>query len=197
MTQPKVAGLAIAGALAALAASMPETPSAAADSKPVFDLVSPGLKEWDFLPKKNAGNNPTAPGCDGGNLSPALSWSGAPADTKSYAIVLVDLGANPPTGFVHWVAYGIAANKTGFAEGEASKPSGTFVGGRSGIGRETYFGPCPPATDKVHPYTFVLMATDLAPGALKAGMTRDELAAALKGHIVARTTLVLRYGGQR
>jgi len=171
------------------------TASGAADQKPVFDLSAPGHREWSFLGKKNVGFNPTVPGCDGGNLSPALQWSKAPAATKSFAIVLVDLSGNPPLGFVHWVAYGIPASKTGLKEGEASKPSSEFTGGKSGIGRDTYFGPCPPAGEKAHPFTFVLMATDLAPGALGPGLTREELATALRGHIVGRTTLVLRYGG--
>jgi hypothetical protein len=192
MVHHRMAALAFA---AATATGLLPSASGAAGMKPVFELTAPGHKEWTPLAKKNAGNNPTVPGCDGGNQSPALHWSNVPANTKSFAIVLIDLGGNPPQGFVHWVAYGIPASKSGLKEGEASKPSHEFTGGKSGIGRDTYFGPCPPAGEKAHPFTFVLMATDLAPGALEPGMTRDDLAAALKGHIVGRTTLVLRYGG--
>jgi Raf kinase inhibitor-like YbhB/YbcL family protein len=186
---------AAAALLAMAGTALLPMPSGAAGAKPVFDLSAPGHKEWTFLAKKNAGNNPTVPGCNGGNESPALRWSNAPANTKSFAIVLIDLSGNPPLGFVHWVAYGIPAGKTSLKEGEASKPSNEFIGGKSGIGRDTYFGPCPPAGEKAHPFTFVLMATDLEPKALSPGLTRDDLATALKGHIVGRTTLVLRYGG--
>lgn len=181
----------LALAFAAAASVMPGSPSDAADKKPIFDLSSPSHQEWSSLTERNAANDP---GCGGQNVSPALSWSGAPAATKSYAIVLVDLAGNPPLGFVHWVAYDIPASKTSVKEGEASQPSSGFKGGKSGVGRDAYFGPCPPPGEKAHPYTFVLMATDLAPGTLNAGMTREELAAALKGHVVDRTTLVLRYG---
>jgi len=181
--------------LAAAAAAGLVPDAAAADiKKPVFELHAKGLKEWDALSKKNAGNNPRF-GCDGGNASPALSWSYAPANTKSFAIVLFDPAGNPPLGYVHWVAYDIPATMTGLKEGEGSQASNAFKGGKNSVGSDVYFGPCPPATDKAHPYTFILMATDLAPGTLSPDMNREELAAALKGHIVGRTTLVQRYGG--
>jgi Raf kinase inhibitor-like YbhB/YbcL family protein len=166
----------------------------AAEKKAFFDLMSPGHKEFGSLAKTNGGNNPNLPGCNGDNVSPALQWTGAPAATKSYAIELFDLGGNPPAGFVHWIAYDIPASKTSLKEGEASEASSEFKGGKNGAGSTLYFGPCPPPGAKPHPYTFMVMATDIAPGTLQAGMTRDELAAALKGHIVDRTMLVLRYG---
>jgi Raf kinase inhibitor-like YbhB/YbcL family protein len=178
-------------AAAALTAAMLAGPASAADQKPVFNLVAPGHKEFTHLSKKNAGN---APNCGGDNVSPALSWSGAPAATKSFAIALLDPASPSLSNFVHWLAYDIPANKTSLKEGEASKPSTEFKSGKNGPGKEGYFGPCPPAGQKAHPFTFLLLATDLAPGALQPGMTRDELAAALKDHVIDRTTLVLPYG---
>jgi Raf kinase inhibitor-like YbhB/YbcL family protein len=195
MAHHRIAGLMLAAASAAALSVIPASSGTAADKKPVFDLSAPGHQEWSRFAKKNTGNNPDFRGCDGGNVSPALRWSGPPAATKSFAIVLVDLSGSPPLGVAHWVAYDIAASKTGLNEGEASQPSNAFKSGKNGFGLVGYFGPCPPAGEKAHPYTFVLMATDLAPGTLTAGMTRDELAAALKGHIIGRTTLVLRAGG--
>lgn len=159
-----------------------------------FDLRSPEFREFSSLTRKNAGNNPKLAGCDGGNISPPLAWSDAPAGTKSYAIELFDAAGNSPLGFVHWLAYGIPAAKKSLKAGEASAPSPSIVGGKSMVGKDTYFGPCPPLGAKPHPYIFLLMATDLAPDALLPGLTRDELAEALKGHILDRTTLVLRYG---
>ncbi len=179
---------------AALAAILLAGSAFAADKKPVFDLMSPGHKEFGSLSKKNAGNMARLPGCDGGNVSPALSWSGAPPNTKSYAIELFDLAGIPPLGLVHWVAYDIPATKTSLKEGEASKPSTEFKEGKNQIGTEMYFGPCPPPGAKAHPFTFMVMATDLEPGSLQPGMTLADLATALKGHIIDRTTLVLRYG---
>jgi Raf kinase inhibitor-like YbhB/YbcL family protein len=191
MGQQHIAGLVLAAAAMSVA---PAATGIAADQKPVFDLHVTGLQEWSPLPKKFAGNDPRF-GCDGGNTSPPLAWSNPPANAKSFAIVLFDPMGNPPLGFVHWVAYDIPATMTGLKEGEGSQPSSAFKGGKNSLGADVYFGPCPPAAEKAHPFTFILMATDLAPGTLAAGMTREELAAALKGHIVGRTTLVQRYGG--
>jgi len=176
---------------AAFAATMAAT--AAFAQKPVFTLVSPGLTEFSMLPNKYAAKSPPS-GCDGGNVSPALSWTGAPLSTKSYAIDLFDPASPSLVGYVHWLAYGIPASKTSLKEGEGSSPSSEFESGKNSPGTEAYSGPCPPAGQKPHPYVFLMLATDLAPGSLKAGMTRDELAAALKDHVLGRTTLVFQFG---
>ena len=62
---------------------------------------------------------------------------------------------------------------TGFAEGEVGKQTDKYVGGKSLMGLPHYFGPCTPPGSPHH-YTFTLIATDLEPGALQPGMTRDE-----------------------
>jgi phosphatidylethanolamine-binding protein (PEBP) family uncharacterized protein len=90
------------------------------------------------------------------------------------------------------VTYGIPASVTGFAEGELSKPSDKFVGGKSTMGLPTYFGPCTPPGDWHH-YTFILIATDFDPKALQPGMTRDELFAALTGHTKGAVGLIGRF----
>jgi Raf kinase inhibitor-like YbhB/YbcL family protein len=187
-------GLFAVAACAAVLSMLPASPGSAAAKKHWFDLSWTGHREFTKLDKKYGGKNPNLKGCDGDNVSPALHWRDAPEKTKSYAIELFDLAGNAPIGFIHWVAYGIPASKTSLKEGEASKPSPDIKGGKSMVGSELYFGPCPPPGAKPHPFTFVLMATDLAPDALQPGLTRDELAAALKGHILDRTTLVLRFG---
>ena len=180
-------------AVAALAAALLASPVSAADrnQKSHFRIVWRGHREFSFLTAKEAGNNP---GCGGGNISPALSWSGAPATTKSYALEIMDPDSPSLTGFVHWLAYDIPASKTSLKEGEGSQPSTEFKSGKNGPGRTGYFGPCPPVGDTPHPYAFLLIATDLPPGALQDGMTRDDLAAALKGHVLARTTTIYMYG---
>ena len=81
---------------------------------------------------------------------------------------------------------------TGFAEGEVSNTSDKYVGGKSTINLPSYFGPCTPPGDWHH-YTFTLIATDLDPKALAAGMTRDELMAALAGHAKSAAGLVTRF----
>ena len=155
----------------------------------VFTLSSPDFKDGARLAVRNAGNNKSNPNCVGENISPALSWANPPEGTKSYAILMFDIDGRPPGGVSHWVAYGIPASVTGFAEGEVSKPSDKYVGGQSLMKLANYFGPCTPPGPPHH-YIFTLMATDLEPAALKEGMTRDELIKALDGHAKGATSLV-------
>lgn len=194
MAQLPLGNLAITLGLAAMCGIASAGIGKAADEPKSFDLSAPAFSDGAMLPKKFAGANPANKNCDGENISPALNWSNAPANTKSFAIVFQDTTGRAPLGVVHWLAYDIPAGKTGLKEGEASAPSSEFKGGKSTIGQEVYFGPCPPIGDKPHPYIFTLIATDLAPGALNPGMTRDELGAALNGHSLGATGLISRYG---
>lgn len=185
MVRHHLATVTLAAALAL--AALPATPSAAARQH-YFILSAPGHREFSFLAKENAGSD-----CGGSNVSPALHWSDAPAGTKSYALEVLDLAGNAPAGYIQWVAYDIPATVTKLAAGAGSKPGGDLKDGKNTNGDALYAGPCPPQGAKAHPYVFLLMATDLAPDALAAGLDRDQFAAALKGHILDRTTLVLRY----
>ena len=72
---------------------------------------------------------------------------------------------------------GYPASVTGFAEGEVSKPSDKYVGGKSTMGVGNYSGPCTPPNTTPHHYTFILIATDFEPGELPPGLTRDEVIA--------------------
>jgi len=78
-------------------------------------------------------------------------------------------------------------------EGELSKPSDKFVGGKSTMNLGIYTGPGTPPNTDWHHYTWTLIATDLDPKALQPGMTREELAAALKDHVKGSAGLVTRF----
>jgi len=158
-----------------------------------FTLVSSSFKDGTMLPLRYTGDLKSNPNCLGENVSPALHWTNAPPETKSFAILLVDPEGRNGLGVVHWVAYDIPASVSGFAEGEVSKDSHKYVGGKSTVGRSTYFGPCPPPNTSPHHYTFTLIATDLEPSALPAGLTRDELIAKLEGHAKASASIVALY----
>src|SRR3954468_1355913 len=145
-----------------------------ANAQSAFTITSSSFKDGERLATKMAGNNKQNPNCVGDNVSPALSWANPPEGTKSYALMMFDPEGRPPGGVSHWVAYGIPVSVTGFAEGETSKQTDKYVGGKSLMGLPHYFGPCTPP-GAPHHYTFVLIATDLEPGALQPGMTRDEL----------------------
>ena len=109
-----------------------------------------------------AGNNKANPNCVGENVSPPLAWTNLPAGTKSFVLLMSDPEGRAPAGVSHWVAYGIPVSVTGFAEGETSKQTDKYVGGKSTDGLPHYFGPCTPPGPQHH-YTFVLIATDLEP----------------------------------
>ena len=130
------------------------------------------------MPKKVANstaNIASNPNCVG--VSPQLSWSNVPDGTKSFALLMFDPEGRAPDGASHWVAYGIPASVTGLAEGEVSKDSDKYVGGKSLFGVGHYSGPCTPPNTQPHHYSFVLIATDFEPKELPAGLTRDELTA--------------------
>jgi Raf kinase inhibitor-like YbhB/YbcL family protein len=102
-------------------------------------------------------------GCTGQNVSPELRWSGAPAGTKSFALLLHDPDA--PTGgagWWHWIVYNIPAGTTELRKG-AGKSDGTALpAGATSVandyGTQGYGGPCPPAGDKPHRYVFTVYA---------------------------------------
>ena len=160
-----------------------------ANAQGAFTVTSSSFKDGERLATKMAGNNKQNPNCVGENISPALSWANPPAGTKSYALMMFDPEGRPPGGVSHWVAYGIPVSVTGFEEGEASKQTEKYVGGKSLMGLPHYFGPCTPP-GAPHHYTFTLIAADLEPNALQPGLTRDELIKALDGHAKGATGII-------
>jgi Raf kinase inhibitor-like YbhB/YbcL family protein len=160
----------------------------------VFTLTSPAIQDNGTLATKNAcSDKQRSPNCVGENISPPLAWSNVPDATKSFALLLFDPEGRAPAGVSHMVVYGIPAEVKGFAEGELSKPSDKFVGGKSTMGLGVYSGPGTPPNTDWHHYTWTIIATDLDPKALQPGMTRDELAKALEGHVKGSAGLVTRF----
>ena len=92
-------------------------------------------------------------------------------------------------GVIHWLAYNIPADVTSFVEGETSQPSPKYTGGKGTAGQGIYMGPCTPV-GAPHHYTFTMIATDLDPGALPAGLTYPELMSKLDGHAKGGTGLI-------
>ncbi len=138
---------------------------------------------------------PTAFTCDGANESPALSWTGAPASAKAFAMIVDDPDA--PSGlFTHWVIYDIPAGAGHLPQGVSKQQEAADARqGRNDFGKIGYGGPCPPP-GKPHRYFFRLYALDQVLG-LRPGATRDELERAMKGHVVATAELMGTYGRSR
>jgi Raf kinase inhibitor-like YbhB/YbcL family protein len=129
-------------------------------------------------------------------VSPALSWTAVP-NAKSYAIIAEDPDARPITPVVHWLAWNIPAAVTSLPEGIQEQPRLTdpdgVLQGRTTHGSVGYYGPHPPVGDPPHHYHFQVYALDSKP-AVPSGADRDQLLAAMKGHILAKGELVGRYG---
>jgi Raf kinase inhibitor-like YbhB/YbcL family protein len=132
---------------------------------PVFTLSSPDIPANSTIGSKFILNGF---GCTGQNVSPALQWNNVPAGTKSLALTFFDPDAPTGSGFWHWTVYNIPPTVTGLAQGvgnDMSKlPAGTFAGQNdlfdTGVtaGNNNYGGPCAPAGDPAHRYTFTLYA---------------------------------------
>jgi len=98
-------------------------------------------------------------GCTDAGISPEISWSGAPASTKSFAIMMFDPDAPTGSGFWHWVAWDIPPDTTSLPTG-AVLPAGSVSGENDG-GTLGYTGPCPPEGDGVHHYQITVVALSI------------------------------------
>ena len=191
-----LAGLAIAGCGGSDAQSV------------AFTLGSPDLASGSFDTKYTLNGF----GCTGGNVSPALTWQGAPAGTQGFALQVQDLDAPTGSGLWHWAIYNIPSSATGLAQGvgnaAASLPSPAFGGttdfldtGVTG-GNGNYAGPCPPTGDKPHRYQFTLFAygvSDLqaaggVPRTGTAGLYGFVLNKGIGAQLLGKTSFIATYG---
>lgn len=181
------AGFAAAGAMLCACGAGAARGSEAAMS--AFTLTSPAFRAGAAIPAKFT--------CDGADRSPELHWGGAPAGTRELALVMDDPDA-PGGTWVHWVAYGIPADRTSLPEAVPGTPTVAGLGltqGKNSWPHTGYNGPCPPPGTPHH-YHFRLYALDrdlgLAPGA-----TAGSLERAVQGHVLATAELVGTYGRAR
>ena len=134
---------------------------------------------------QEGGNIPSKFTCDGGDSSPPLQIAEIPSSAKSLALIVDDPDA--PSGlFTHWVVWNISPQTNGIAEGTAPKG----VQGTSDFGKSGYGGPCPPSG--THRYYFKVFALDRELN-LPSDSKRNQLDAAIKGHVVAQGELMGRY----
>lgn len=138
----------------------------------------------------DAGIIPVEFTCEGANHSPALSWSGQPAKTKSFALILDDPDA-PGGTWNHWLLWNIPATTSHLQENQ--RPHGAIRSGTNDFGKAAYGGPCPPKGHGEHRYYFRLFALDIENLNLPAGARREELDRALSAHILATTERIGRF----
>jgi len=166
----------LAGAVGAAAAGM--------------TLTSPDIKPGARIADEQVANGF---GCSGGNLSPALNWSGAPKGTKSFALSVYDPDAPTGSGFWHWVMFDIPAATTSLPK-NAGDPKGSLapegaIQGKNDAGVQGYFGPCPPKGDKPHHYHFQIFAVDVDKLDADATASPAVVGFNLHFHTLAKATL--------
>ena len=150
-------------------------------------LESSAFADGEEIPRKHT--------CEGADVSPVLSWSGAPKGTRSYALVVDDPDAPDPAApkmtWVHWVLYDIPADARGLREGVSpdALPRGTREG-KNDWKRTGYGGPCPPIGR--HRYFHKLYALDRVLPDLGTP-TKAELEAAMRGHVLEQAELMGTY----
>src|SRR5512143_123775 len=148
-----------------------------------FVLKSPAFAESGSIPRQHT--------CDGENVSPALSWSGAPEKTGSFALIVDDPDA-PGRTFVHWVVFDLPARSISLPQAVPAQRS-IQTGGAQGVndfGKVGYGGPCPPSG--THRYVFTLYALD-GPLALPGRASKEDVVRAIEGHVLGQARLVGRY----
>jgi len=133
---------------------------------------------------------------DGADVSPPLTWSGAPAGAREFALIVDDPDAPGDEPWVHWVIYKIPADRAGWPEGVAKvkapgDPAGA-VQGKNSFGKIGYGGPSPPRGHGVHHYHFQLYALKASLN-LTDSLTKQQLLAAIQGQVMAQAELVGTY----
>jgi Raf kinase inhibitor-like YbhB/YbcL family protein len=161
-----------------------------------FVLSSPDARLSVRVPEEYTAN---VFGCTGGNMSPALQWSGAPAGTKSFVVTLFDPDV-PETGsgWWHWVVYDLPASTNSLPKGAGTEHSSTLPAGtqqgRTDLGTDAYHGPCPDKGQAPHHYRFKIYALsveklDVPPEASGAMVTSTA-----KESVLGKAVFVARYG---
>ncbi len=154
----------------------------AGDEPTAFTLESPAFQEGEAIPPRYT--------CDGDDASPALRWRDAPANTRSFALIMDDPDA-PGRTFTHWVLLDIPAGVTTLSEGWHAGDIG--AAGRNDFGKAGYGGPCPPPGHGPHRYFFSLYAVDTDSLNLSDGASRPQVEQALEGHVIGQARLMGRY----
>ncbi len=160
-----------------------------------FTVTSRNIQEGETVPVAQVFNGS---GCRGNNRSPQLSWSGAPAGTKSFAVTMFDPDAPTGNGWWHWTVFNIPPGVHSLPEnaGGASAPGlpPGAVQARTSFGFSHYGGPCPPVGDAPHRYVVTVYALKVARVPLDARAPGAKVAEALRADALASAQLTGHYG---
>jgi Raf kinase inhibitor-like YbhB/YbcL family protein len=150
-------------------------------------LAAPAIADGAAIPRQFT--------CDGGGRSPALTWSGHPAGTKSFALVLDDPDA-PGGTFAHWAVFDIGPNVHALGEGAGSANNSALHQAVNDFGTPGYGAPCPPPGRGPHHYHFQLFALDVPSLGLSPSPKVFEVRQAVEDHVLDTAELTATYGRQ-
>jgi Raf kinase inhibitor-like YbhB/YbcL family protein len=176
-------------AFGALLPAGPALAQAPATPPPPFILSSTSFQDGGVIPDRYTQASTTAA------ISPALSWINAPAATVTYTLIMHDPDTAPrksTTDILHWMAFNIPGSTTALPEGVATTPSlpdGTVQPNNFG-GKPGFMGPG--ARGVYHHYTIELYALDTKLS-LGADATREQVMAAMEGHVVGKAAIEGRF----
>ena len=158
-------------------------------------LTSNDFRHGDYLGEQHVLSSEYGFGCSGGNRSPHLQWTDAPAGTKSYAVMCFDPDAPTGSGFWHWVVVNIPASVTALPQDAGNPASGKLPAGalqtRTDFGPPGYGGPCPP--DGPHRYQFTVFAVSAETLPVTADTSAAIVGFQLNFNSLARATLMGMY----
>ncbi|KIP51496.1 YbhB/YbcL family Raf kinase inhibitor-like protein [Leucobacter komagatae] len=164
-------------------------PYAGMQEKPGFVLTSTDIQDGEPLPAETYGE-----GAGGANLSPQLSWSGFPSETKSFVVTCFDPDAPTGSGFWHWAVANIPASVTDLVAGAGAAGGALLPAGAITLPNEmrepAFTGAAPPAGTGVHHYWFVVHALNVERVDIDEHATPAVLGFMMREAVVARAIIV-------
>ncbi|MGB5760270.1 MAG: YbhB/YbcL family Raf kinase inhibitor-like protein [Acidimicrobiales bacterium] len=166
--------------------SLPEVPS--------FELTSSDVADGAMLPMAQVSG---IFGAGGEDISPHLSWSGFPAETKSFVVTCFDPDAPTGSGFWHWNVVDIPASVNELAANAGSQDGANLPAGAFQINNDAglpgYLGSAPPAGHGPHRYVFAVHAMDCESLGIDASVSNAIAGFNMFGKVLARATITPIY----
>ena len=160
--------------------TLPEVPS--------FSLTSDDMTDGQRLADTHVHDS-----AGGDNVSPSLSWSGAPAATRGYAVTCYDPDAPTTSGFWHWLIVGLGPETTSLARGAGASSFDLPAGAirlQNDMGQKQYDGSAPPPGHGEHRYIFAVHALDTDALGIPDSVTPGYAGFNIVGHTIGRATLI-------